>query len=106
MAVDMGERAGKLGVSTSRFRVGEFWAERGNSGGGTDAFGVEFGRSRGGYGEAEVVGRMAQNLAEKGVEMADAGSLHSRRRCQLLYRKIRSQSQGCPCVTLLELLSL
>ena len=39
-----------------------------------------FGRSRGDYGEAEIVDRMAQNLAEKGVKRSDAGSLHSRRR--------------------------
>ena len=80
MVVAMGDRARELGVSPSRSRVGEFWAERGDSGGGTDAFGAKFGRSRGGNGEAEVVGRMARNLVEQGVEMADAGSLHSRRR--------------------------
>jgi hypothetical protein len=56
MVVEMGERAGQLGVSTSRSRVGEFGAERGDSVGGTDAFGAVFGRSRGGYGEAEIVG--------------------------------------------------
>jgi hypothetical protein len=43
MAVEMGERAGKLGVSMSRSRVGEFWAERGDSVGGTNAFGAVFG---------------------------------------------------------------
>ena len=43
MAVEMGERARKLGVSRSRSRVGEFGAERGNSVGETDAFGAVFG---------------------------------------------------------------
>src|SRR5690242_11142385 len=46
----------------------------------TVVYGSDCGRSRGGYGEAESFGGRVRKLAERVVEMADAGSLHSRRR--------------------------
>jgi hypothetical protein len=40
----------------------------------TEAFGVLFDRSLGGYGGAEIGGRSVRKLADKGIETADAGS--------------------------------
>jgi hypothetical protein len=39
-----------------------------------------FGRSLGGYGEVEIGHRRVRKVAQRYVEMGDAGSLHSRRR--------------------------
>ena len=46
----------------------------------TRVLGRTVGRSRWGGAEAEIGSQLVSNSAETGVEMADAGSLHSRRR--------------------------
>jgi hypothetical protein len=60
--------------------VGEFADEMGNMIGESGAVLAKGGRSRGGRSEAEMGGPMVQKRAAKGVETANAGSLHSRRR--------------------------
>jgi hypothetical protein len=55
-------------------------AQRRNLSGDVGRFEAMFVCSRGDRGEAEIGGPMLWELGRKGVEMADAGSLHSRRR--------------------------
>ena len=70
----------KLRVSAVRCRAGELSAKRGSSVGKNGAFGAEGGRSRWGRAEGKSLSEMSGKVAERCVETADAGSLHSRRR--------------------------
>jgi hypothetical protein len=76
---------GERGSARSRWKplvegVREFSTERRAKVEGTGTLGTGGCRSRGGREETESDGLIVRNLAGKGVETADAGSLASRRR--------------------------